>query len=185
MLKRPKLPQGLSGKVHKDRVREGDCGVCDQLVDILLIGWWWGNRKSASSTFWFQLVWGLRAYGQHTVNFFHLEGFQYLQNGSKDMVYSPWGRTKGPWLCLMVKVLLFCLAWLFFFLSAFSHFLIKFILWLKVFYRQKASGGHGWGSILGRPHMVLLGYKMGYPSGGVEGSLGCYASSISQTLLVS
>ena len=46
----------------------------DQLVDILLIGWWWGNRESAPSTFWFQPVWGLRACGQHTVNFFHLVG---------------------------------------------------------------------------------------------------------------
>ena len=52
--------------------------------------------------------------------------FQYLQNSSKEMaqniIYSPWGGTKGPWLCLMAKVLLFCLAWLFSFLSAFSHF---------------------------------------------------------------
>ena len=29
---------------------------CDQLLDILLTGWWWGNWESASSTFWFQLV---------------------------------------------------------------------------------------------------------------------------------
>ena len=29
----------------------------DLLVDILLIGWWWGKWESASSTFWFQLVW--------------------------------------------------------------------------------------------------------------------------------
>ena len=53
-------------------------------------------------------------------------GFQYLQNSSKDMaqniIYSPWRRTKCPWLCLMAKVLLFCFAWLFSFLSAFSHF---------------------------------------------------------------
>ena len=38
----------------------------DQLVDFLLIGWWWGKWESASSTFWFQLVWGLAACGQHT-----------------------------------------------------------------------------------------------------------------------
>ena len=48
----------------------------DQLVDILLIGWWGGKWASASSTFWFQLVWGLRACGQHAVNFSHLVGFQ-------------------------------------------------------------------------------------------------------------
>ena len=40
-----------------------------QLVDILLIGWWWGKGGSASSTFGFQPVWCLRAGGQHTVNF--------------------------------------------------------------------------------------------------------------------
>jgi len=37
---------------------------CDQLVDVLLIGWWRGKRESASSTFWLQLVWGLHTGGQ-------------------------------------------------------------------------------------------------------------------------
>ena len=39
--------------------------------------WWWGKQESVSSTFRFQLVWGLHACGQHTTvncNFFHLEG---------------------------------------------------------------------------------------------------------------
>ena len=35
-----KFPDGFQGKVFKDRVREGGCAVLDQLVDILLIGWW-------------------------------------------------------------------------------------------------------------------------------------------------
>ena len=52
--------------------------------------------------------------------------FQYLQNSSKDMAenitYSPWGRTKCLWCCLMAKVSLFCIAWLFSFRSVFSHF---------------------------------------------------------------
>ena len=74
MLKRPKLPDGFQGKGFKDRVREWGCGLCDQLVDTLLIGWWRGHRESASSTFWFQLVWGLRAGGQHAGNFSHLLG---------------------------------------------------------------------------------------------------------------
>ena len=39
VLIRPELPEGFQGKVFKDRVREGGCVVCDQLVD-LLIGWW-------------------------------------------------------------------------------------------------------------------------------------------------
>ena len=29
----------------------------NQLVDILLIGWWWGKWESASATFWLQQVW--------------------------------------------------------------------------------------------------------------------------------
>ena len=40
MLKRPKLHEGFQGKVFKDREKEGGCGVSDQLVGILLIGWW-------------------------------------------------------------------------------------------------------------------------------------------------
>lgn len=39
-LKRPELPKSFQGMGFKDRVRERDCGVCDQLVDVLLIGWW-------------------------------------------------------------------------------------------------------------------------------------------------
>ena len=55
----------------------------DQLMDILLIGWWWGNWESASPSFWFQPDWGL-----HAVRSIHLTsstwwGFQYLQNSSK------------------------------------------------------------------------------------------------------
>ena len=37
---RPKLPEAFQGKVFKDRVREGGYGVCDQLMDIILICWW-------------------------------------------------------------------------------------------------------------------------------------------------
>ena len=37
---RPQLLDGFQGKVFKDRVREGDCGVHDQLVDSLPIGGW-------------------------------------------------------------------------------------------------------------------------------------------------
>ena len=31
------------------------------MVDILVTGWWGGNWESASSAFWFQLVWYLHA----------------------------------------------------------------------------------------------------------------------------
>ena len=43
-------------------------------MDIVLIGWWWGNWESTSSTFWFHPVWGLCACGQQTVDFSHLVG---------------------------------------------------------------------------------------------------------------
>ena len=39
VLKRPELLKSFQGKVYKDRVREGVGGVCDQLLDILLIPW--------------------------------------------------------------------------------------------------------------------------------------------------
>lgn len=56
MLRRSKLPDGFQGTVlktgFKDRDREG-CGVCDQLVDMLLIGWQRGYQESASSALWF------------------------------------------------------------------------------------------------------------------------------------
>ena len=120
-------------------MREGGYGVCDHLVDILLTGWWWGTWKSASSTFWFQPVWGLEFLGC-IGSFFHLVGFQYLQNSSKDMawniIYIPWRGTKGPWLYLTVRVL-FCLGWLFFFFLHFLTSLIECILWLKFLYRQR------------------------------------------------
>ena len=49
--------------------------------------------ESQSSTFWFQLVWGLRACGQHTVNFFHLVGVlvsaQRLKVMAHEIIYSP------------------------------------------------------------------------------------------------
>lgn len=37
-LKRPEVPEGLLVKLQKDRMREGSCGVCDQLMDKLREG---------------------------------------------------------------------------------------------------------------------------------------------------
>ena len=55
---------------------EESCSVQDvghgQHVNTLLIGQWWSNGKSASSTFCFQLVWDLLLCGQQRVTFFHL-----------------------------------------------------------------------------------------------------------------
>ena len=74
-------------------------------------------------------------------------GFQYLQNSSKDMaqniIYSPWGGNKSPWLCLMAKLWLFCLAWLFSFASAFFS-----LLWWNLFFGTQ-----------GRPRKLKFSYK--------------------------
>ena len=81
--------------------------------------------------------------GHHAVNVFHRVGFLCRQDSSQDtaqnMIYSPWGGTKHPWLCLMTLLLLFGLVWLLSFVSAFSHFSDS----LKFSYRQKACGGYG------------------------------------------
>ena len=153
-------------------MREEGHRVCDKLLHNSLIGCWWGNRvmflESQSSTFWFQLVWGLRACGQHTVNFFHLVGVlvsaQRLKVMAHEIIYSPWGGTQGPWLSFMAKQLLFCLAWLFSFVSEFLTSLIKFSLWnlgkakeAKGFLQMR-GGGHGRNLSPGRPHRVLYGF---------------------------
>ena len=134
VLKRPECPKGFLEKVIKDRVREGSCGACAQLVDILLIGWWWGNQESTSSTFWFQLVWEIyMLVGSKQLTSSIWWRIQYLQNISRVWlrilcVYSSREGTKASWLCLMVKLLLFCLACFPLFLH-FHTYLIKFILW--------------------------------------------------------
>ena len=48
---------------------------CGQLMATFLMGGWGGHWESASSPFWVQVVWGLRACGRHTVDFLHLRGF--------------------------------------------------------------------------------------------------------------
>ena len=92
---------------------------------------WCGNEEAASSTFWFQVVWGWLACGQHTVNFLHLVGvsvsakqFTYkAQNNIYDLEEE---LNKGPWLCLLAEVLLVWLVWLFSF-----SFCMFSLLWLN------------------------------------------------------
>ena len=139
-------------------------------MDILLIGWWWGNQESTSSTFWFQPVWGPRVRGQHTVNFFHLMGLsvsaKQLKGHGSEYYLSPWGGTKGPWLCLMANYYFFVLLRCF---PLFLHFhtLITFILWnsgrprnLKFLWKQEAGTGHGgdlsWEGLIGSCSVTLL-----------------------------
>ena len=71
-------------------------GGHDQFMDLLLIGWWWGNWESASSTFWFQLVWGLRAVGSRQLTSPIWWGFQCLQNRSKILLWVSLEGEPGP-----------------------------------------------------------------------------------------
>ena len=73
------IPQWTSGNDFQDNLRGEGCRGRDQLMDFLLIGWWWGGNRvmfqeSLSSIVWFQPVWGLCAHVQHLVTSLHLGG---------------------------------------------------------------------------------------------------------------
>ena len=73
---------------------------------------------------------------------------------AQNIIYSPWERTKGSWLCLMTTLLLFSLLWLFSFVLAFLISLIKLILWLKFSTgKRQAEDMVGGG---GKDHRVLF-----------------------------
>ena len=116
-------PWWLQGRVFKGNIRGEVCRVPEQLVDILLIHWWWGNRvvfqELTSSIFWFQPVWVLHACRQHAVNFFHLVG---VLISTKHLMGITEEELNIFDFALWPKLLLFCLAWLLSFVSAFSHF---------------------------------------------------------------
>lgn len=120
MLKRPKFPNGVQGTIFEDRVGRAVAG-CTISLDILLIGGWWVNWELTSSVFWSGVS------SQLTTSTWW--GFQCLQNSLTDLaqniIYRPWDRTKGPWFCLMAR-LLFCLAEMFCF-CIFSLLLIFFL----------------------------------------------------------
>ena len=70
---------------------------------------------------------------------------------AQNIICSPWGGTKGPWLCLMTRLLLLGLLWLFSFVSTCSHFSDKLILWLKCSADKRQAEDMG-----GKDHRVLL-----------------------------
>ena len=92
VLKRLKLPEGLQRKTFKDRLREGDHGVCDQLMDIFLIG---GHKLIGNHIINLLILTGVESVCllQHTVKFFHLVRVSISAKTSKDMaqniIYSP------------------------------------------------------------------------------------------------
>ena len=67
-------------------------------------------------------------------------GFQNLKHSSKVMaqniIYSPWGGTKGSWLCQVAKLLLFSFAWLFSLFSCIFSF-----LWLNLLFGLREGLG--------------------------------------------
>ena len=82
----------------------------------------------------------------------------------QNIIYSPWEKTKCPWLCLMTTLLLFSLLWLFSFVSAFLTSLIKLILWLKFSTGKRQAqdmlqGGRGRGGCGDKDNMVLLWFS--------------------------
>ena len=87
-----------------------------------------------------QLMSSWQQSGHHVVNFFHLLGisisiryWKIHKTAQKERIqsitYSFWRGIKSPWLCLMTKLLIFGLIWLFSFVSAFFS-----LIWLNSFF---------------------------------------------------
>ena len=133
VLKSPELWKAFREKFLKTGWGKG-CRACDQLMDVLLIGWWWEvtrsqhHQPSGSSR-----SGGYMPVGNTQLNSSTWWGFQYPENSSENMaqniIYSPWRGTKGPWLCLMAKLLYFVLLDCFSFFQHFLTSLVKFTLW--------------------------------------------------------
>ena len=154
MFRRPELPEGFQGKVLKTGWGRGGFWVCDRLLNVLLIGCWWGNWESTWGVSHHLLVPTCLVVCMLAISIQLTSstwwGFQHLHHSSKGMAQNIiWGGTKNPWFCLMAK-LLFCIAWLFSFLFSFFHFsdqiyfleLREALRRLKFFYRQEAGRGH-------------------------------------------
>jgi len=104
-----KLLSWLEGVV-RSFVVTAQRGGCNQLVEIFLIDWWWDKREPASSVFWFQLVWGVPAFKQHTVTFFLPVKVSVSAKQLKDVfTYISWGGTKTQGCIIVSQLLLLCL----------------------------------------------------------------------------
>ena len=65
---------------------------------------------------------------------------------TQNIIYGPWKGAKGPWLCLMSRLLQFGLLWLLSFVTAFILSLIKLILWVK--FSTDKGRRRTWGQVL-------------------------------------
>ena len=143
---------------------------CVQLANCLLIGWWWGNQESASSTSWFQPVWGVLALGSIQLTSSTWWVFKYLLTKKK--------KSKKPlriWLIILSTVFeeelivldyYFVLFDCFLCVCIFFTSLIKCIPWNSgevseaiVFLQIRGMRRHR-GPVLGRPHRVLYGCRL-------------------------
>ena len=144
---------------------------------ILLIGWWWGNWESASSTFWFQPAWGLYGadvlVGSTQLTSSSWWGLQNLENSSKDMTQnimcSPWGGAKVLWIVSWLKFYYFlsCLT-VFLSFGIFLTFLIKFFLWsFSTDKRQTeiVGGSLFWEGLEGSCSVAQVGKCSSWPKG--------------------
>ena len=90
-----------------------------------------GQHLQSSGSSWSGLC--LCICGQHTANFSYLvrvsESAKELKDRTQNIIYSPWGGTKGPRPCLVTNLLVFRLLHDFPLFLDFLTSLIKFILW--------------------------------------------------------
>ena len=87
-IQRPELSTGFQRLKPWVSLRgwgRGVCGMCDQLVDFLVIGWCWGNQEAVSSTYWFQKSRVYMLMGNMELTSSTWWGIWYLQNSLKDI----------------------------------------------------------------------------------------------------
>ena len=104
-----------------------------RVMDIFLLGWWWANWESMSSTFCSNSSGVYMLVGSIRLTSSPQWGLHHLQNSSKDMAqnitYSLWGRIKCPWLFLEGQAIII--------LSCLTVVLVLYmflILWLNWFF---------------------------------------------------
>ena len=127
-LKSPQLPDGFQEEFLKARWERGSQGAWStgaRFSDWLMVKSQGHISRSSIISLLFPKAWGLCADGLCAVNCLILVGVlvsaKQLEDLTQDIIYSPWGGTKGPWPFFMAKLLWFRLIWPFPSVSALSH----------------------------------------------------------------
>ena len=118
----------------------------------------WSKSESASLTFCFQLVWGLSACRELTINFSHLVRVWYLQNSSKILFYTSLDGEPGPW-SKAVLLPLNCFS----LVSASPPFPNRQLLELRKGGWMKPKWGTQKGFCAQQPHKILLSITLSPP----------------------